>query len=123
MSTLQWILVDHVVALLGVATWFATGVTAALGRHRIALALLGAAVLVTVARLGTVALLADRGWWFVQEKVLLGLPLLGAAGARRGAPRRPAPARGPAVTGGGPAGRRAGRGADRRLTPRWPAWW
>ncbi|MEU7951573.1 multicopper oxidase family protein [Micromonospora chalcea] len=80
MSTLQWILVDHVVALLGVATWFAAGVTAALGRNRLALGLLAAAVLVTITRLGTVALLAGRGWWFVQEKVLLGLPLLFAAG-------------------------------------------
>ncbi|MEU4662903.1 multicopper oxidase family protein, partial [Micromonospora chalcea] len=79
MSTLQWILVDHVVALLGVATWFAAGVTAALGRNRLALGLLAAAVLVTITRLGTVALLAGRGWWFVQEKVLLGLPLLFAA--------------------------------------------
>jgi FtsP/CotA-like multicopper oxidase with cupredoxin domain len=28
----------------------------------------------------TVAMLAGRGWWFAQEKVLLGLPMLGATG-------------------------------------------
>ena len=34
----------------------------------------------TLARVTTVAVLAGRGWWFVQEKVLLGLPMLGAVG-------------------------------------------
>ncbi|MFI7547149.1 multicopper oxidase family protein [Actinoplanes sp. NPDC049599] len=80
MTTAGLILLDHGVALLGVACWFATGVTAALRRHRLAGGLLVAAVLATVARVGTVAALAGQGWWFVQEKVLLGLPLLGAAG-------------------------------------------
>jgi hypothetical protein len=47
-------------------------VTAALGRARIAFGLLVAAVLVTLTRVATVAMLAGRGWWFVQEKVLLG---------------------------------------------------
>jgi FtsP/CotA-like multicopper oxidase with cupredoxin domain len=80
MTTAQLIIVDHLVALLGVATWSATGATAAARRARVALGLLAAAVLVTLARVSTVAMLAGRGWWFVQEKVLLGLPMLGAAG-------------------------------------------
>ncbi|MCW3816880.1 multicopper oxidase family protein [Micromonospora sp. DR5-3] len=81
MTTGLWIIVDHVVALLSVAAWFAAGVSLALRRTRLALAAGAAAVLVTLVRVVTVAILAGRGWWFVQEKVLLGLPLLGAAGA------------------------------------------
>jgi FtsP/CotA-like multicopper oxidase with cupredoxin domain len=81
MTTGLWIILDHVVALLSIAAWFAAGVTLALRRTRLALAVLVAAVLVTLVRVVTVAILAGRGWWFVQEKVLLGLPMLGAAGA------------------------------------------
>ncbi|MFC0508885.1 multicopper oxidase family protein [Micromonospora costi] len=81
MTTGLWIILDHVVALLSIAAWFAAGVALVLRRTRLALAALVAAVLVTLLRVGTVALLAGRGWWFVQEKVLLGLPMLGAAGA------------------------------------------
>ncbi|KKJ99895.1 multicopper oxidase family protein [Micromonospora sp. HK10] len=80
MSTGSWILLDHVVALLSIAAWFAAGVTLALRRTRLTPAVLGTAVLVTLLRVGTVGMLAGRGWWFVQEKVLLGLPMLGAAG-------------------------------------------
>jgi FtsP/CotA-like multicopper oxidase with cupredoxin domain len=80
MTTGQLIILDHVVALLSVAAWSAAGVTAATRRTRPALGLLAAAVLVTLARVTTVAVLAGRGWWFVQEKVLLGLPMLGAVG-------------------------------------------
>jgi FtsP/CotA-like multicopper oxidase with cupredoxin domain len=65
---------------LSVAAWSATGAAAATRRIRLALGLLAAAVLVTLARVTTVAMLAGRGWWFVQEKVLLGLPMLAAAG-------------------------------------------
>jgi FtsP/CotA-like multicopper oxidase with cupredoxin domain len=80
MTTGQWIIVDLVVALLSVAAWFAAGVTVAVRRPRLALNLLAAAVLLTLARVTTVAMLASHGWWFVQEKVLLGLPMLAAAG-------------------------------------------
>ncbi|HEX5994033.1 MAG TPA: multicopper oxidase domain-containing protein, partial [Jiangellales bacterium] len=80
MTTGQLLLVDHVVALLSVATWSAAGATAAVRRARLALGFLAAAVLVTLGRVATVTMLADRGWWFVQEKVLLNLPMLGAAG-------------------------------------------
>ncbi|GAA4525613.1 hypothetical protein GCM10023096_57920 [Nonomuraea ferruginea] len=70
------IILDHAVALLGVMAWLAAGVTASLRRPRTALALLVVALVVTAARVVPVMLLAARGWWFVQEKVLLGLPLL-----------------------------------------------
>lgn len=80
MTTLQWILLDLVVALLGVAAGFAAGTTAALGRTRLAFGLAAAALVMVVARVVTVAMLAGHGWWFVQEKVLLGLPLIAVAG-------------------------------------------
>ena len=80
MTTGQAILLDHLVALLCVAAWFATGVAVALRRFRLGLGLLVAAVLATLSRVATVAVLAGRGWWFVQEKALLGLPMLGVAG-------------------------------------------
>ena len=80
MTTGQLILLDHAVALLSIAAWFAAGVTLALRRARSALALLVAAVLVTLTRVATVVALTGRGWWFGQEKALLGLPMLAAAG-------------------------------------------
>jgi FtsP/CotA-like multicopper oxidase with cupredoxin domain len=95
------IVVDHAVALLSAVAWFAAGVAAAgrnqfaaagrnqfaagaaaaARRNRLALGLLAAAALATLSRVATVAVLAGRGWWFVQEKVLLGLPLVGVVGA------------------------------------------
>ncbi|HEX6232850.1 MAG TPA: multicopper oxidase family protein [Jiangellaceae bacterium] len=80
MTTGQLIILDYVVALLSAAAWFATGVAAALRRARPALVLLAAAGLATLTRVATVAVLASRGWWFVQEKVVLGLPMVVAAG-------------------------------------------
>jgi FtsP/CotA-like multicopper oxidase with cupredoxin domain len=80
MTTGLWIIVDHAIALLSVAAWFAAGVAAVRRRIRLALTLLVVAGLVTLTRVASVAVLAGRGWWFVQEKVLLGLPMLAAAG-------------------------------------------
>ena len=80
MTTGLWLVLDHIVALLTAATWFTAGVALALRRTRLALAGLVAAVLVTLVRVVTVAILAGRGWWFVQEKALLGLPMVAVAG-------------------------------------------
>ncbi|WP_040786393.1 multicopper oxidase family protein [Nocardia pneumoniae] len=79
MTTATWITVDHALALLSVAAWFAAGVTMALRRAGSALALLAVALLVTSTRAASVTVLAGRGWWFVHEKVLLGLPMLAVA--------------------------------------------
>jgi FtsP/CotA-like multicopper oxidase with cupredoxin domain len=76
----MWILVDHGITLLSVVAWLAAGIMAARRRTRPAFVLLVAAALVTLTRVVSVAVLAGSGWWFVQEKVLLGLPMLGAAG-------------------------------------------
>ncbi|MGY2122388.1 multicopper oxidase family protein [Nocardia gipuzkoensis] len=76
MTTATWILVDHALALLSVVAWFAAGVTMSLRRAELALTFLVVALLVTSGRAVSVAALAGRGWWFVQEKVLFGLPLL-----------------------------------------------
>ncbi len=79
MTTADLILLDHAVAVLCIVAWFAAGVTASLRRAGLALVLLAVALLVALAKAGTVAVLAGRGWWFVQEKVLLGLPMLAVA--------------------------------------------
>ncbi|SDU74037.1 multicopper oxidase family protein [Jiangella alkaliphila] len=90
MSTGQLVLLDHGVAVLTAALWVAAGGVAAAGRTRLALWLAAAGVLAVAGRLVLVAVLADRGWWFVQEKVLLGVPLLvvtvAAAGVLAGRP-------------------------------------
>jgi FtsP/CotA-like multicopper oxidase with cupredoxin domain len=76
MTTATLIILDHAIALLSVIAWFAAGVTMSLRRARPALTLLAVALLVTLTRAASVAVLAGRGWWFVQEKVLLGLSML-----------------------------------------------
>jgi FtsP/CotA-like multicopper oxidase with cupredoxin domain len=69
------------VAVLVVATlWVAVAAVLRTGRSRLALGLLAAAVLATAARVVLVAVLARSGWWFVQEKVLLTVPLVGVPG-------------------------------------------
>lgn len=91
MTTGTLIILDHGVALLAVVTWFAAAVTMALRRTGTAFVLLVAALLVTAGRVASVAFLAGRGWWFVQEKVLLGVPMLVAASAAAALLARPRP--------------------------------
>lgn len=100
MSTGQLVLLDHVVAVLTAALWLGAGAVAAAGgaRRTVVLALAGAGVVAVAGRLALVAVLAGRGWWFVQEKVLLGVPLLVAATAAAAVFAGP-----PLVRPGGPA--------------------
>ncbi|TDP92973.1 multicopper oxidase family protein [Labedaea rhizosphaerae] len=97
MTTVVWIIVDYAVTLLGAVAWFAAAVTMVVRRPRIALVLMAVALLVTVARAVPVVVLAGRGWWFVQEKVVLGLPMAAVAAlaaALVAGPRLRAPATG-----------------------------
>ncbi|MDV3220312.1 multicopper oxidase family protein [Intrasporangium sp.] len=79
MTSLQLILLDHAAALVGAAAWFGAGAAVAVRRVRLGRWLTGTAAVVVALRVLTVMLLAGRGWWFVQEKVLLGLPLVSVA--------------------------------------------
>ncbi|HEX6685476.1 MAG TPA: multicopper oxidase family protein [Candidatus Limnocylindrales bacterium] len=81
MSTFSLIAVDLLVAFLCVVAWLGAAITAATGRGVAARILTASAVAVTLLRLAVVLALAGRGWWFVQDKVTLGLPLVGLAGA------------------------------------------
>ncbi|MEV0675031.1 multicopper oxidase family protein [Actinosynnema sp. NPDC050436] len=76
MTTSALIVLDHAAALLCAVAWFAAGATAAAGRAELVRVLLPVALLVTALRVASVAVLAGRGWWFVQEKALFGLPVL-----------------------------------------------
>lgn len=80
MSTAQLIALDLLVGVLAAAAWLAAGATAAARRPRPAIALSAGALLATLARAGTALALAERGWWFAQEKLVLAVPLLAAAG-------------------------------------------
>lgn len=83
MTTGQLIILDHVIALVTAALWIAAGATTASGatkRPLVPLALLAGSILATAARVTMAAVLAGRGWWFAQEKLLLGLPMLLVAG-------------------------------------------
>lgn len=80
MSTFSLIAVDQLIALAGVGTWLGAAIAAASGRNRAARILAASAVAVTLVRIAVVAALAGRGWWFVQEKVVFALPLVGVAG-------------------------------------------
>jgi FtsP/CotA-like multicopper oxidase with cupredoxin domain len=77
MSTIGLIAVDLTLALLCAAAWLG----AAMVKPGLVKPVVAGAVGVTLARAVVVALLAGRGWWFVQEKVVFALPLLGLAGA------------------------------------------
>jgi FtsP/CotA-like multicopper oxidase with cupredoxin domain len=75
-NTGQLIAVDLLIGAMTVAGWLGSGVAAAARAHRTALALLAAAVLASAARVTSVIALSRAGWWFVEEKLLIGAPLL-----------------------------------------------
>lgn len=76
MSTASLIALDLLVAIAAAAAWLGAGAALAARRAAIALGLFVVAILASVGRLASVAVLATAGWWFVQEKVTLALPLL-----------------------------------------------
>ncbi len=76
MTTAAWLIADQAAVLLSAAAWLTAGAAAATRRASIALAVAIAALVSTAAGVVPVLALAERGWWFAQEKVLLGLPLL-----------------------------------------------
>ncbi|HZM84902.1 MAG TPA: hypothetical protein VFC19_54970 [Candidatus Limnocylindrales bacterium] len=84
MSTIGLIAADLTLALLCAAAWLGAAISAAAGRGRAVWLITAAAVAVTLARAGIVAVLAGRGWWFVSEKVVFALPLLGLTAAVAG---------------------------------------
>ncbi|WP_432926596.1 multicopper oxidase family protein [Microbispora sp. CA-135349] len=117
MTTDRLMALDLVVSVLTVAAWVGAGVAAAARRPRTAAALYAVAMVASLARIGSVVALSWAGWWFVQEKILVALPLLVAAGgvaavlagprlfcaARRVNPSREADAAGPGDSAAPPA--------------------
>jgi FtsP/CotA-like multicopper oxidase with cupredoxin domain len=100
-STSGLVALDLGVAVVTAAAWIAAGVAAGTGRRELVPTLFAAALLVTFVRIGTVAMLAGSGWWFVQETVRVVLPLWAGAGlAATPAARGPRPAVVPLLTTG-----------------------
>ncbi|MCC5578156.1 multicopper oxidase family protein [Microtetraspora sp. AC03309] len=77
MTTSGLLALDLLASALTTLAWLGTGAAAAFRRPKVALALFPVAVLVTLARVACVIALARAGWWFVQEKVIVAVPLLG----------------------------------------------
>ncbi|MFJ2031060.1 multicopper oxidase family protein [Streptosporangium sp. NPDC087985] len=80
MTVNQLIVLDLLAAVLTAASWLGAGVAGAARRPRTALALLAAALPLSLARAGVAFALAGSGWWFAQEKITLALPLLAVTG-------------------------------------------
>lgn len=74
MTTGSLIAVDLLIAVLFAAGWFGAGATAA-RRPRIAFALVAVALAAAAARAASLLALGGAGWWFVAEKVVIGVPL------------------------------------------------
>jgi FtsP/CotA-like multicopper oxidase with cupredoxin domain len=70
---------DLVIGVLAAAGWLGAGAAAAAGRRRAALGLGAGALVATLARAATIIALADAGWWFAADKVLVTAPLSVAA--------------------------------------------
>ncbi|GAB3909106.1 multicopper oxidase family protein [Microbispora bryophytorum] len=81
MTTDRLMALDLLVSVLTAAAWMSAGVAAAARRPRTAAALFAVALVASLARVWSVLALAGAGWWFVQEKITVALPLLVAAGA------------------------------------------
>ncbi|MFC4529273.1 multicopper oxidase family protein [Sphaerisporangium dianthi] len=69
---------DLLAGVLAAVAWLGAGAAAATRHVRVAAGLFVLAVLASLARGGLVLALAGAGWWFVQEKLTLTLPLLAA---------------------------------------------
>jgi len=116
------IALDRVLVLLVAGLWLAAGIfTATLSQEptpvrvrraaRIALALVAGGMLAFVLRVVVATRLAVAGWWFVQEKVTLALPLLAVAvlaASVLSVPRLARLARGTSPPGDEPAGEPGG---------------
>ncbi|GLW26181.1 multicopper oxidase family protein [Microbispora triticiradicis] len=76
MTTDRLMVLDLLVSVLAAAAWVGAGAAAAARRPRTAAALMAGALVTSPARAGSVLALAGAGWWFVQEKVTIALPLL-----------------------------------------------
>ncbi|GAB3150578.1 multicopper oxidase family protein [Microbispora hainanensis] len=79
MTTDLLMALDLLVSVLTAAAWVGAGATAAARRPRTAAALFAVALVASLARVWSVLALAGAGWWFVQEKITVALPLLVAA--------------------------------------------
>jgi FtsP/CotA-like multicopper oxidase with cupredoxin domain len=79
MTTGALLATDLVIAVLAAAGWLGSGVASAVGRRSLALGVGSVALLATLARAVTIAALANAGWWFAAEKVLIAAPLSVAA--------------------------------------------
>ncbi|WP_327048135.1 multicopper oxidase family protein [Microbispora sp. NBC_01189] len=76
MTTDRLMALDLLVSVLAAAAWAGAGAAAAARRPRTAAALMAGAMVASPARAWSVLALAGAGWWFVQEKVTIALPLL-----------------------------------------------
>ncbi|GAA3839088.1 hypothetical protein GCM10022226_71690 [Sphaerisporangium flaviroseum] len=134
MTVQTLIVLDLLTGVVATMAWLGAGASAAARRAGPALALFGLAVVSSLIRVGVALALIPAGWWFVQEKVTLTLPLLVLAGLAAGVlagPRLVRVVRGRAGSSSGPAivvpllgaGYAAGAGVVVTMLFGYPATW